>query len=189
MEALIQRATASTYPKRDGGKLDLVLTGLCLGLPWLLLFNRLRVDWSVNPQYSFGWVVPLLSAGLFWRRWSSRPDVSVPKTTTRVRWLVCASLLALLPIRLIEEANPEWRLALWSNALVLLVISLGALFLAGGWPWVLHFSFPLAFLLVSVPWPAVVESTVVQNLMQLVSAVTVEMLDLVNVPALQHGNL
>ncbi len=31
-----------------------------LGGVWLLLVNELRTEWSLNQQYSYGWVVPIL---------------------------------------------------------------------------------------------------------------------------------
>jgi exosortase len=169
--------------------LDLILAGICVGLPWLLLFDRLRVDWSVNPQYSYGWVVPLLSTGLFWRRWTSRPAGAATAAATGARWLACALLLVLLPIRLIEEANPEWRLVLWLHAFVLVGASFAALSALGGRPWIRHFSFPVSFLLICVPWPTGIESAIIQNLMRFVAAATVEILGLMNIPALVHGNI
>src|SRR5678809_1107729 len=42
---------------------------LCtLGFLWFTLINQLRLDWSLNPQYSYGWVVPFLCLGLLMRR-------------------------------------------------------------------------------------------------------------------------
>ncbi len=35
---------------------------------WFVLINDLRVEWTVNPQYSYGWAVPFLCAFLVWQR-------------------------------------------------------------------------------------------------------------------------
>ena len=59
--------TTATERSKTGSKDQFLTLGL-LGLLWLLLFNELRMVWSVNPQYSYGWSVPLLALGLFWRR-------------------------------------------------------------------------------------------------------------------------
>jgi hypothetical protein len=45
-----------------------VLVGLASLLTWHLSFF-----WEVNPQYSYGWVVPGLAIYLFLCRWQSRP--------------------------------------------------------------------------------------------------------------------
>jgi exosortase/archaeosortase family protein len=34
---------------------------------WFTLINHLRVEWSVNPQYAYGWAVPFLCLYLLWR--------------------------------------------------------------------------------------------------------------------------
>ncbi len=38
-------------------------------LVWVELISRLRFEWSINPQYGYGWTVPFLAAYIFWRRW------------------------------------------------------------------------------------------------------------------------
>ncbi len=48
---------------------------------WLQLFNQLRFDWAANPQYGYGWFVPLLAAGTFLRRWPLRPVLSRQRRT------------------------------------------------------------------------------------------------------------
>src|SRR3984893_10098521 len=47
-------------------------------LVWIELISRLRFEWSINPQYGYGWTVPLLSAYIFWRRYESAPAPSPP---------------------------------------------------------------------------------------------------------------
>src|SRR5580658_3396333 len=67
---------------------------LALGVCWLLFFNELRGEWQINPQYSYGYVVPLLGAALLWRRWPDRPaaipgasPLMVVALFVLVRWL------------------------------------------------------------------------------------------------------
>ena len=40
---------------------------------WLWLFSHLQVEWSLNPQYNYGWAVPFLALLMFWFRWQRRP--------------------------------------------------------------------------------------------------------------------
>ncbi len=171
------------------GKKGLVLVLLALAVCWGFVFNELRVDWTINPQYGYGWFVPLLALGVFRFRWSSRPDAVIPKTSRSPTLLAVLALSILLPIRLIEEANPEWRLVQWTHALNMVLVTLCGLYYAGGWPWVRHFAFPVGFLLVAVPWPVPLEQTFVQNLMRVVAGITVEAVGLLNIPAVQHGNI
>jgi exosortase len=104
-------------------------------------------------------------------------------------WLGALALAALLPIRLIEEANPEWRLILWVHALTMVMITLAVISYAGGWPWVRHFAFPVCFFLVAVPWPVPLELLVIQNLMRTIASLTVEVVGLLNIPAVSYGGV
>ncbi len=33
---------------------------------WLWLFAHLQIEWSLNPQYNYGWAVPFLALLMFW---------------------------------------------------------------------------------------------------------------------------
>lgn len=37
------------------------LAALAFGLLWLEVVARLRFEWSVDPQYGYGWTVPFLA--------------------------------------------------------------------------------------------------------------------------------
>ena len=155
---------------------------------WLLFFNELRDEWQVNPQYSFGYIVPLLGAMLLWRRWPDRPTASAASAW----WLplmVTGLLLLQLPFNLALEANPEWRLLYWVNGFQVLGLTGCLLYRWGGRAWVCHFAPPLVFMLVAVPWPMDLEQDVIQGLMRFVAGLTVDVANFLNIPAIQHGNL
>ena len=86
---------------------------LALAACWLLFFNAVRGEWELNPQYNYGYVVPLLGLALFWRRWPGRPPSSFPGHPVAPAILAASLLLLFLPLSLVLEANPEWRLLYW----------------------------------------------------------------------------
>lgn len=155
---------------------------------WLQLFNELRGEWEVNPQYNYGYIVPLLGAVLLWRRWPERPHPSSTKSLSAIL-AGFGLLLLLLPFTLIREANPEWRLLYWSHAFLVLSLSFCLLYYAGGWSWVRFFALPLAFMLIAVPWPMEWEQAIIQNLMRFVASLTIGVVGWMGIPAVQHGNL
>src|SRR4051812_8928468 len=79
-----------------------------LGMAWLLVFNQQRLEWSVNPTYGYGWAVPLLAGYLFYERWRSRPTAAEPVTGKLWVLLPALLLMAYLPVRVVQEANPDW---------------------------------------------------------------------------------
>ena len=156
---------------------------------WGLLINQLRLDWETNPQYSYGWLVPLLAAYLFWVRWRSRPQ---PESIA-LGWVPAAAAavlaLALLPTRLVREATPEWSVVSWALAFEVVGLTLLAVVAMGGWRSMRHFAFPVCFFLVAVACPVRFETALTQTLMQQLAALTGELLGWAGVSAVPQGNL
>jgi exosortase len=172
------------------------LGALFLAALWFGLYSELSGEWSVNKQYNFGWFVPLFALYLFWLRWQDRPAVQVPNLKSQISNLpafaiATLALLLLLPVRLFEIANPEWRLLAWLHAASVVVLTLVLIWWAGpaGAGWLRHFAFPVAFIFVAVPWPTSVETPVIQGLMRVVARVAAEASMLLGTPAEVEGNL
>jgi exosortase len=162
---------------------------LALAACWFLLFDELWGEWQINAQYSYGYFVPLLGAVLVWRRWPGRPAASRPRNAILATVVCVGLLLLLLPLRLVIEANPEWRLAYWMHAFEVFGLTSCFLYYFGGWRWVRYFAPPIAFMFIAVPWPMQYEQAAIQGLMRFVTAMTVAVADCLGIPALQHGNL
>jgi exosortase len=164
-------------------------TLVVLGGLWLLAVNQLRIEWSINPQYSYGWTVPLLALYLGLERWKRRPAAVASRSGLVPALVALPVVLMLLPLRLVQEAAPDWRLVSWVMGLACVAISCCALWYAGGRPWLVHFFFPIAFLLVAVPWPVPFEQAVIQRLTGSVASICVEGLGWCGIPALLKGNV
>src|SRR4051812_35643770 len=158
-------------------------------LVWLEVVSRLRLEWSINPQYGYGWAVPVLAAYIFWRRWQNAPPPDAPNASLFWAALIILPALILVPVRLIQEANPDWRLLSWVMAICAVLISGAGVYLAGGRGWLRHFAFPILFFLVAVPWPTSLEQVVIQGLMRIDALINVEFLTAIGIPAVQLGNV
>src|SRR5271166_5408997 len=159
-----------------------VLVALLSLLTWHLLFF-----WEVNPRYSYGWVVPGLAIYLFLRRWHSRPHSGSAPRWASPALILC--LVALVPIWLVREATPDWSVVSWLLALTIIAALLLVVCRHGGIPWLIHFAFPVCFVLSSVPWPQRIELALVQGLMRFVAGVASELLNWIGIPAFATGNL
>lgn len=169
--------------------LNIGFPALAIAALWLAVFNHLRLEWTVNPLYTYGWAIPALAGYLLWERWASRPE---PKPTGGKGILVVAAAVCILgypPLRLIGEANPDWILLSWIFVMLGVSVTLGLIHYAGGKPWLIHFGFPVLFVFTAVPWPVPVENFFLQNLMQVNATLTAESLTLCNIPALALGNV
>ena len=186
------------------------LCALPLAWLWFVLINDLCVEWTVNPQYSYGWAVPFLCAFLLWQSAKREAPSGKRSAPCALLFALCALLYA--PTRLIEEANPGWRLVSWALAievvgltLIFIRLALGASPLRFGRgegqsevPPPLSafqrfnfsaFIFPVCFFLVAVPWPSPIEGPLIQGLTRADSSITCELLGWIGIPAMPHGNV
>ncbi len=172
---------------------------------WCVLLNDLRVEWTVNPQYAYGWAVPFLCIFLLLRK-IFRPTAGITPPATanfRLSPILCQiifGLLALLylPARLIQEANPGWRLVSWALAISVIGITLCVLRSALGASrlqvsgfrfQVSDFAFPLFFFLVAVPWPTLIENPLIQTLTHFDVRATCDLAGWLGIPAIPHANV
>jgi exosortase len=169
-------------------RLDLWFAGGALLLMWLFVWNQQRLEWAVNPSYGYGWAVPLLFGYLLYERMK---DCPAPRARAHL-WLpglaLCAVAVALVPLRVVHEANPDWVRINWLMAGAAMGVTFSLLYAWGGWRWVWHFGFPVLFTFTALPWPVWFEESATQGLMKINAIISAEGLTLCGIPALAQGN-
>lgn len=168
---------------------DWLCAGLLLTACWLLVFNQQRLEWSVNPTYGYGWAVPVLALYLLIERWRQRPAATAPAGFPFWLAVPILALAFYLPVRVVQEANPDWVKANWALESVALALSFSALYALGRLRYVVWFAFPVLFCLTALPWPVWMEEYLVQALMRGNASVCAELLTLAGQPAVAQGNL
>lgn len=162
-----------------------------ISLVWFAAIRILWGDWKIDPQYGYGMIVPLLMLGLLFKRF---PDSPAPLPIKFLgKWIGgmillggCMVLAVTIPM---AEANPDWRPIGLLASLMAVTISLSALYLKGGVPWLRHFAFPFCFFLIAVPWPRNFEQSLMGCLMSWNAAATLEILHWLGYEALRQGNM
>jgi exosortase len=188
-------APTGTSPTFGAGHpaLELALLALPIGYLWFRLINNLRLEWATNPEYAFGWLVPLLCLGLALRKrpglpkggnWN--PEAGIRKSTVM---LFALSAILYLPTRLIEAAIPEWRPIQWMLGAEAIGITLCAIYIGKGRTWLRQLAFPIAFVAAAIPWPTLIETPIIQGLTRVSTVIVVEVLGWAGVPAMPHGNV
>ena len=156
-------------------------------LLWALFFARAHLWWAEGSYYTYGWAVPPLAALLWWRRAENATE-SEEGVTTGGQWVLFALLGIYLPLRLIAEPDPFWRLPLWAEAFALCGLTLALTRQHHGRGTCRTFAWPLVFLLTALPWPASAENWLVQGLSAQVTDVTAEILLWTGYPAEAMAN-
>ncbi len=167
-------------------------------LPWVLvggwltlqLVFQLEPEWSLNPQYQYGWAIPFLCAYLLFQRWEDRPPQGEGKQTPRF-WITALvlAILAIAPARLLQSSDPDWRITAWLAGLHAVALALILVACIGRGAWLRHFAFPILFFLVAIPWPTGLERGVIQALAEFNARTGAEVISLAGVPAIARGCL
>ncbi|MFM8719718.1 MAG: exosortase/archaeosortase family protein, partial [Chthoniobacterales bacterium] len=184
-----QPALEETKPSTISG--DWTLLALALAACWALVLRSCWWEWDLNPQYSYGVLVPLLSVLLMARRWPDRPRPETPGRIGKFAAIVVLALSALVlaVLQPVVISNADWRMVPAIAAASGAAFTLAVIFLAGGAPWLRHFAFPVLFFLVAVPWPRPQENAIMSWRMSHNTSVCVEALHWLGYAAEQRGNL
>ena len=159
-----------------------------LAAVWWLSVRMLWNDWEIDPQYSYGFLVPILCAALAYQRWQDRPAPAPPAGWTAAA-IAIPPVLLLGAIQPVFEANPEWRILGLAGALCATAATFCTVYLIGGKPWAGHFAFPALFFLIAVPWPRNAEEAIMGFLMEKNAIAALEVLHWCGYEAIRRGNL
>jgi exosortase len=154
-----------------------------LGLVVFLYAPVLRglvTQWARDPDYSYGFFVPVFSGYVLWRL---RERLAVNKTKpSNFGFLVMMGAVCLL---FLGSLGAE----LFTIRLSMLVLLSGIVLYLAGWQALRIVSFPLGFLVFMIPLPAIIYNQITFPLQLLASRLASSWLELVGVPVLRNGNV
>lgn len=158
---------------------------------WLWTWLHLAIEWKLNPQYEFGFAVPLLAVMLFLSRFANIAEspAPAPDEQRRGQALCWLALLPLLAGEFIRQADPFWRLSGWFLHAGATLLTFGVILAWGGRIWLRASCVPVLFLALTVPWPSLLESKLTNGLLDVATRIAVDCLNWLHIPALQRGNV
>ena len=151
-----------------------------IGLVYAPVLAELVHDWINDPNYSHGFLIPVVSGFLIWnrRKTLSRLDRS-PEKLGVLGISLAGSLLVL------GVAGAE----VFSQRLSFLLLLGSAILFFLGRNWLKNVSFPLAFLLFAIPMPYILYYSLTGPMQTFAAQCAVLGLNVVGVPALRQGNI
>ena len=171
-----------------------------LTVPWAALFLTAIWTWAIwscaehwrgNPNYSYGWAVPILGFCFAVRRYLFLPEgrparFSVDKPVAVAS--VCLPL-ALVVFGLEYGRTQMWHpeIVLWTICLVAAALTLALFWWSGGAELARAELFPVLFFLTGVPWPPRLEQPLTSHLMTVVASATTEILHWLGIAAQTSG--
>jgi exosortase len=177
--APVSEKTLARPPLSETGWYVLVLVLLVVWL-YAAILNHLVRQWWSDPNFSHGFLVPLFSGFVIWQ---NRMRLRLARRAAS-SWGLPMILLSLAML-LLGIFGAELFLA--RSSLVFLIAGLMIFF--EGWARLRVVLFPLLFLLLMVPIPAIVFSQITFPLQILASKLAASTLPLCGVPVLREGNI
>jgi exosortase len=164
---------------------------LLLATLWTWAIWACAEHWQGNPNYSYGWAVPLLVLFFGIRRYFIAGEGALPKGDPGwgLKALAAAIGLGVL-VFLLEYAREQmWHpeIVLWTICVLTTLATLVILWMRGGVSLARAEAFPVLFFLTAVPWPPRIEQPITAALMRWVASVTTELLHWLGIEAQSSG--
>ena len=140
----------------------------------------LVADWGNDPDYSHGFLIPVLSAYFLWER--RHTLAQLPVQPSPVGFLVMLLSIALL---FLGQVGAE----LFLTRISLVVLIAGLVLYHSGWRYLKGMAFPIVFLLFMIPWPAIILNALTLPLQLLAARLSTSSLQLMNLPVYREGNV
>jgi exosortase len=159
---------------------EILLIALVLVLIYFPVFVELWDDWERDSNYSHGFLVPLVSLFLLWKK---RQELSqIPAKLSLFGLAIIAAGLFLL---LIGTAGAEY----FSVRLSFVTLIFGLVWYFGGDRLAKNAVVPIWYLVLAIPVPYVIYFAVAFPLQLLATKVTVVILHLMGLPSIRQGNI
>ena len=148
--------------------------------------------WRGNPNYSYGWIVPVLGSAYAARRLTLAQSENIARPILPVPiWLIVfLGIVAAAIIFGLEFAREQiWHpiIIIWTIAFIPITLTLFVCWFAGGKTLLIAELLPVLFFLTAVPWPPRFEQPITAGLMQAVAGATTALLHWLGIPAQTTG--
>ncbi|TKB82286.1 MAG: exosortase/archaeosortase family protein [Nitrospira sp.] len=170
----------SPWSQAGPGMVGLLLVGgLLVGLYYKTL-GALGMDWYSDPDFSHGFLVPIMSGYFVWERWAQLKNQVIEPSLSGLP-VLCLGLGMLVLGSLGAE--------LYLQRSSLIVVLCGLVWVLLGRIFLKSLALPLAFLLFMIPLPSILLNTITFPLQLFAAKVATICLFTLSIPVLREGNI
>jgi exosortase len=137
-------------------------------------------DWIHLPDFSHGFLIPLISIFLIWKRGDQLDKMSVVPNNLGIILILTGLMLLILGNLASESFTMRFSFLLVFSGIVLFLL---------GWPQLKLLLFPIGFLIFMIPIPSFFLGKITFPLQLFASRVATLLLQLFEVPVLREGNI
>ena len=179
-EVVIGNGTLAAASDNKTHLLPTLLVVAILGVLYAPVLRDLVRQWWDDPNYGHGFLVPVIAGWILWRE-RSRLGRITPQPASRGLLVMCGAIALLIAGSLGAEV--------FTSRMSLIILVAGITFFLAGKEMLRAVAFPLCFLSLMIPLPAIIHYQITFPLQLTASRVAASCLEITNVPVLREGNL
>jgi len=165
---------------KDFPKVNLLFLVIALGVVYATIVPGMVHDWANDPNYSHGFLVPLISGYFLYQAWPELKSAPVRPSYFGLVVIVGSLLLLLLGYMGTEYFTMRSSLVFLLAGIVLFWF---------GWEVLRLVSLPIAFLIFMVPLPYIVYDAIAFPLKLMVTEASVAVMKMLSLPVVREGNI
>jgi exosortase len=167
--------------KRLSRFLPVVILAACFVTLFYHPLRELLLDWTIDPNYQHGFLIPVISAFCIWQKRKEVRSLSLQPTFGGGMALLCLSML----LYVLGTAAAEWFI----SRLAMLLCLIGLVICFGGRSLFKVIWFPILYLIFMIPLPYVVYYRFSFPLQQAASFGAFHTLGMLGIAGLKEGNI
>ncbi len=153
---------------------------LAFGLLYWNTIYEMVMEWYIDPNYSHGFLIPIISGYLLWQRKDNLKSVVINSTNLGLIIVIIG-----LCVYLVGNVAGES----FTMRISMLVVIAGTILFTCGKRIFKAVSFPFSYLIFMIPLPFILYDSLAFPLKLLVSKYSVGFLKLIGIPVLREGNI
>ena len=160
--------------------LQLVLVGLVFAVLYSKAISKLISDWSVDPNFSHGFLIPFVSLYMIWHKKYELSEL--PKNSEKTGIIV---ILFGMLVHVLGNVGAELFLMRFSMVITLA----GMVIYFYGYAVFKKCLIPILYLILMIPIPSILWNKIAFPLQLFAAKVSAQMIDFIGIPVFREGNI
>lgn len=172
--------TERTLPIAPKTLIQTALLAACFGVAYAHTIAKLVGDWSTDPNFSHGFLIPPIAVYMLWQK---RKELAESRLEPSLWGLV--ALAAGMALHIVGNVGAE----LFTMRFSILVTIFGLTLYLFGWEVTRKALIPILYLLLMIPIPAILWNKIAFPMQLFASSLAADAIRLLSIPILREGNV